>query len=401
VPDTAYYWRIDEVNDADPNSPWKGDIWSFSIPPKTAYNPDPVDGTEFVDPNNIALSWTPGFGAMLHTVYFGDDYDEVDNATGGAPLGAATFNPGPLEREKVYYWRVDESDVVEANKGDIWSFTTPGAAASLEPANGSANVQVNAALSWTPAATADSHDLYFGTDRAVVLNATTASPEYKGNRTIGSESCDPGVLELSSEYFWRVDAVYGTDPVKGLVWNFATADFLLIDDFESYNDIEEDQPDSNRIYLTWIDGFGTTTNGAIAGNLDVPLMAPGRDSAQSMPVSYDNAGKTSEVTKTLTSRKDWTEQGVTKLVVWFSGDSANAADRMFVALGNTIVYHPDDAATQDGGWNEWVIDLQGFADQGVDLTNVGSITIGFGTRNAPVATGGTGMVEIDDIRLIR
>ena len=115
--------------------------------------------------------------------------------------------------------------------------------------------------------------------------------------------------------------------------------------------------------------------------------------------SYDNAGKTSEVTKTLTSGKDWTEQGVTKLVVWFSGDSGNAADRMYVALGNAVVYHPDDAATQDTGWNEWVIDLTEFT--GVDLTNVNTITLGFGTRNAPVATGGIGTVEFDDIRLIK
>jgi len=39
VPGTTYYWRIDEVNDTDPNSPWKGDVWSFSIPPRTAHNP--------------------------------------------------------------------------------------------------------------------------------------------------------------------------------------------------------------------------------------------------------------------------------------------------------------------------------------------------------------------------
>ncbi|MHC4207532.1 MAG: carbohydrate binding domain-containing protein, partial [Planctomycetota bacterium] len=26
----TYYWRIDEVNDADPNSPWKGNVWSFT-----------------------------------------------------------------------------------------------------------------------------------------------------------------------------------------------------------------------------------------------------------------------------------------------------------------------------------------------------------------------------------
>ena len=82
VPGATYYWRIDEVNEADPNSPWKGDVWSFSIPPKTAYNPGPADGAEFVN-LNVALSWTAGFGAKLHTVYIGDSYDDVSSATGG------------------------------------------------------------------------------------------------------------------------------------------------------------------------------------------------------------------------------------------------------------------------------------------------------------------------------
>lgn len=27
----TYYWRIDEVNEAHPNSPWKGDLWTFTV----------------------------------------------------------------------------------------------------------------------------------------------------------------------------------------------------------------------------------------------------------------------------------------------------------------------------------------------------------------------------------
>jgi len=27
----TYYWRVDEVNDANPNSPWMGNIWSFTV----------------------------------------------------------------------------------------------------------------------------------------------------------------------------------------------------------------------------------------------------------------------------------------------------------------------------------------------------------------------------------
>jgi hypothetical protein len=121
---TTYYWRIDEVNDADPNSPWKGKVWSFTVPPKKAYNPVPADRSPFIDSETVILSWTPGFGAMMHTVYFGDDYDTVANATGGKAGALASFNPGPLEIEKTYYWRVDETETGGMHKGDVWTFTT-------------------------------------------------------------------------------------------------------------------------------------------------------------------------------------------------------------------------------------------------------------------------------------
>ncbi|MHC4229611.1 MAG: hypothetical protein ACYSW0_19435 [Planctomycetota bacterium] len=118
-----------------------------------------------------------------------------------------------------------------------------------------------------------------------------------------------------------------------------------------------------------------------------------------MIYSYDNNLKTSEATMTLVSARDWTEEGVTKLSLWFRGASANAADRMFVALnGTAVVYHDDARATQITGWNQWVIDLAAFA--GVDPTNVNTITIGIGTKNSPAA-GGAGTMYFDDIRLYR
>ena len=84
VPGTTYYWRIDEVNDTEPNSPWQGEVWSFSIPPKTTYFPNPADGAESVA-LDTRLSWTAGYGAKLHTVYFGDNFDDVNTAAGGFP----------------------------------------------------------------------------------------------------------------------------------------------------------------------------------------------------------------------------------------------------------------------------------------------------------------------------
>ena len=405
VPGTTYYWRIDEVNDADPNSPWKGNIWSFSIPPKTAYNPDPADGAEFVDPDAI-FTWTGGYGSRLHTVYLGDNYDDINNAVDGTPLGTPSYDPGTLDPEKVLYWRVDEFDGSETHKGDIWAFTTPGAVGNPQPANGAVDVQMNAMLSWTAADSASSHELYLGTAADAVKNATTASPEYVGPKALGSESYDPGKLDWDAGYYWRVDEVYPANTVKGLVWSFSTADFISVDDFESYNDIDPPDAASNRIFDKWIDGFGTTTNGALVGN-DLPPYAEQtivHGDAQSLVYRYDNAGKTSEATLTLVYPRDWTEEGVTRLILWFRGAPANAPERMFVALdGNAVVYHDDPSATQIGKWTAWVIDLSatsGFADQGVNLTNVTTITIGIGTKGSPAA-GGAGQMYFDDIRLYR
>ena len=402
VPGTTYYWRIDEVNDTEPNSPWRGDVWSFSIPPKTAYNPDPADAAESVD-LKAELSWTQGFGSKLHTVYFGDNYDDVDSDSVGFPQGAATYSPGQLEPEKIYYWRVDEFDAVTTHKGDVWAFATPGAVGNPQPSNGATDVQMNAKLNGTAADNAASHELYFGTDKDAVNSATATSPEYVGARALGSESYDPGKLAWDSAYYWRVDEVYPAETVKGLVWNFATADFISVDDFESYNDIDPPDPASNRIFDKWIDGFGTTDNGALVGN-DLPPYAEQNvvhGGGQSMPYAYDNNLKTSEATLTLVSARDWTEEGVTKLLLWFRGGSANAPERMFVAIGgNAVVYHDDQNAAQATGWTAWVIDLQAFADQGVDLANVTTITIGFGTKNSPAA-GGSGRMYFDDIQLVR
>jgi hypothetical protein len=118
-----------------------------------------------------------------------------------------------------------------------------------------------------------------------------------------------------------------------------------------------------------------------------------------MPMSYDNAVGKSEATLTLTSNRNWTVKGVNTLTIWFRGEAANAAENLYVALnGNAIVNHDNPDAAQITSWTPWNIDLQVFADQGVNLANVTSITLGLGNKNNPVA-GGAGMMYFDDIRL--
>jgi len=418
VPGTTYYWRIDEVEAG--GTKHKGDIWSFTVPPRTAYKPQPADGAESVDPK-ATLSWAAGFGAKLHTAYFGDNFDTVSNAAGGLPQGTTSYNPGPLESEKVYYWRVDEFDAVTTHKGTIWSFSTPGAVGNPQPANGAAEVKQNQILSWKPADHAASHQVYFGTDKEAVRSATTASPQYKGSKALGSESYDPGKLEWQTAYYWRVDEVnnlHPKSPWKGPLWSFTTAGFASIDDFEDYN------AGGNQIWWAWKDGLGYAAHGAepaYAGNgsgsavgdettpsyTEETIIHGGR---QAMPVSYDNNkqgyAKYSQVERTLSYPRDWTQQGVSTLVIWFRGRSNNSAERLYVSVANrtgapAAVYHDDTSASQIRDWTKWVVPLQAFTDQGINLTDVDKIAIGIGTQGNTATPGGSGKMYFDDVALYR
>jgi hypothetical protein len=298
---------------------------------------------------------------------------------------------------KTYYWRVDEFDAIETFKGDVWSFITEGAVGSPSPAKGAVDVIQTPVLTWTPGVFADTHEVYFGTDPAAL--------ELKGSGNLGSESFEPGELEWNTTYYWRIDEANNANansPWTGPLWNFTSANFLIIDDMESYNDLDETDPASNRIYLAWVDGFDNpAVNGSVVGYANPPFAEQTivHGGLQSMPFSYDNAVGKSEATLTLTSNRDWTVNGVNTLTIWYRGSSSNAAETMYVILnGSAGVDNDNPEAVQKGSWTEWNIDLQAFADQGVNLSNVTSITLGLGNRANPTA-GGSGMLYFDDIRL--
>jgi hypothetical protein len=473
VPGTTYYWRIDEV---DPDNTYKGDVWSFTVPLKKAFGPNPADGAKFVD-TSVTLAWTPGLGAGVHTVYFGDDFDVVSNATRGTTTGFTTYSPGPLELNKVYYWRVDETDALGTYKGDVWSFTTAGTgggvrgdyyngmnfesyrltrmdpqinftwpdgtspdplvnqdqfsvrwtgeleavftetytfyaraddgvrlwvdgqqlvngwvaqspteysgaidlvaghtyhiqmemyedgvgavaelrwesprtpkqlipqaalsplvkANSPNPPQGATGVKMTPILTWNPGDYAASHEVYFGTDKDAVKDATAASPEYKGTKALGSESHEPGKLAWANTYYWRVDEVNSVNPDSpwiGSVWSFTTGNFLTIDDFEDYG------TNDNQIWYAWHDGTGYGAPGVppyYAGNdsgstIGDEATASGTEESivnsggQSMPYFYDNNKQVcltySEAVLTLTDQRDWTEEQVKALSLCFQG----------------------------------------------------------------------------------
>ena len=116
----------------------------------------------------------------------------------------------------------------------------------------------------------------------------TTAGVYQGRQDAASTTFDPGELEWNKTYYWRVDEVNEADagsPWKGSLWSFTTADFLVIDDFESYTDDE-----GSRIYQTWLDDWADTACGSTVGYLEAPFAEQTivHGGSQSMPLDYNN-----------------------------------------------------------------------------------------------------------------
>ena len=275
----------------------------------------------------------------------------------------------------------------------------PVSAYGPSPANGSVDTGINSKFSWKAGKYAASHIVYFGTDPNALNQVAT--------KALGDESYVPSSpLEFNQTYHWRVDEVNDVHPDSpwiGKIWNFTTGNFLVVEDFEDYNDFEPD-----TVWNTWADGYDDPTNGSSAGYPDPDFFA-GEHYLEdeivhggnwSMPLFYDNSSAMiSEVTRTLNA--DWAEHGFVTLSLWHYGDPNNAPEPMYVALnGNAVVTNDDANVALVAEWTQWDIPLQAFADQGVDLANVGTLSIGFGNKANPVI-GGEGHVFFDDIRLYR
>jgi hypothetical protein len=234
---------------------------------------------------------------------------------------------------------------------------------------------------------------------------------WKGALPAEANSYDPcGLLELGTTHYWRIDEVNDGNQVRGDVWSFTTAEYIVVDDMESYDDV------NNPIYETWVDGCGD--GNGVGGNgtgscIEVGLW-PVYGGSRSMRYSYDNNnpiwpvdGNLSEIERTYSQAQDWTVLGVKALTLYFYGDANNGAEAMYVFIGDdsneaVVIYGSEDGEDVNdvtvAQWHEWNIDLQDFNDGGVDLREVSSVAIGFGDRANP-ETAGSGTVYFDDIRL--
>ena len=206
---TTYYWKVVAKNICGERS---GEEWSFTACalPGTFSNISPSNGSTGVSVD-VDIDWEDSSGATSYDVYFGTSSPPpyVETKTG------SYYDPGTLDYSSTYYWKIVAKNACGITEGSEWNFTTctlPGTFSNLSPSNGATDVSINVDIDWEDSSGATSYDVYFG---------ASSPPPYVETKT--GSYYDPGTLDNSSTYYWKIVAKNSCGSTEGSEWNFTTS----------------------------------------------------------------------------------------------------------------------------------------------------------------------------------
>ena len=270
-------------------------------------------------------------------------------------------------------------------------------------------------LSWTSGAPAEQHFVFLSTNYNKVANAPTDLSALVAILQAGETTYCPDSLALGACYYWRVVEVWDCGTAVGGIWHFRVEDCMIVEDMEAY----DEGCGPTAVWEVWKDGAGDCMG--IGGNgtgSSVYLSTdPVHGGLQSMEYNYDSTGSErecgySEAKKTWPTPLNLVDNFEKALILYFYGDEDNDVESMWIVLSDSTnedqstygVYGDPESDIQVEDWEIWAIDI---ADQfpTVDLSNVASVSIGFGLRDVSRCGIGTypgdptGTVYFDDIAL--
>jgi len=187
--------------------------------PNPAISPNPANNATLV-PISTNLSWSSGGGAPTgYKVYFGQDAENLEVVANQAET---VFDPAVnLEFGKTYFWNVDPfndfgnaSDIAEL---PLWQFSTAtGVAITPSPANNATGWDAsNRLLNWADVTGASGYKVYVGT-------ATGTYDLISGAEVLVSEYTHTQNWAYSTDIFWKVVTLNGSQEVDGTEWKFTT-----------------------------------------------------------------------------------------------------------------------------------------------------------------------------------
>ena len=450
-----YFWRIDEVNAPPDATIYKGNIWRFEVEPlarpiatltatASSETEDPsltIDGSGLDEHDGHSVSkkdmwlgsptgndpvwvqyvfdkayelyeiwiWNHNSGAegvlgygfkdvIVTYSQDGTDWIELGQFEFIQATGAPGYTPNTIitgDGISAKFIRLTANSnwsllgLPQAGLSEVRFYAIPRHARKPQPFSGAVNVDPRTTLSWRAGRDAESHDVYLSSDPQSI--GQPASHLAK----VTDSYFDPQAsnLLMGETYHWAIHETSEATMWPGDTWHFTTSDYVTIDDFEKYNNIEET---GTTIYQTWIDGWDQNNNNGQAGHLDPPFaeVVTVHTGQQSFPFYYNTKnGLLSEATRTFQTEQDWTRAGATQLVVFIHGQASNQAGRVYAKINGSQTVYADVAASIQENWTRWVIDLDGISSR----QNVRTLTLGVTDTNNNV----TGIVYVDDIRLYR
>ena len=244
---------------------------------------------------------------------------------------------------------------------EVRFFSIPVKAREPEPADGGTSDTLDVVLGWRAGREAGTHQVLFSSDSAAVLDGTAVV----GSSTENSYDVSSLGLEYGTLYFWSINEVNELETPTtyvGDVWSFFTPDWLVVDNFNQYDD------ECERIFFTWLDGIGHNGSegidgcsvpafdgnltGSIVGN-DVSPFAEKTIvvSGSAMPLNYDN------------SFSPYYSEAASDDFVLPSNWTKGGADTLSISLRGSAPAFVEDPATGNFTMGAAGTDIWGTADE--------------------------------------
>jgi len=408
---TTYYWRIDEVNDLNPESPWIGNIWSFSIADFIIVD----DFEDYDSDNQVWWTWKDGLGYGTP-----GSWEILGNNTGSV-VGDET-TPSYTEetiihggKQSMPFWYNNDKQgyakYSEAEKTLIYprDWTKESVSELSLWFHGRSDFTGNFIEEPIGVFTINSSGTDIGGERDQFHFA------YKS--LTGPGSIVARIESIENTHEWAKAGVMirqSLDEISKNAFVYVTPSNGIA--FQTRAEWRQSSVAMNQTEITaplWLklerDVAGNFTasysvngtawqtvhnavpmNISMSSNVYIGLALTAHNSDAISQAVFSN------VTITGTVSEQWEHQDI--------GIVNNDPEPMYVAVANragtsAVIYHDDPNAVRIDTWTEWIIPLQTFADQGIDLIDVDRIAIGFGTRGNLTVPGGRGKMYFDDIRI--
>ncbi len=401
----TYYWRVDEVNNVETPNIWQGNLWDFTT--QEYFVVDDFEDYNDFEPDRIFDKWIDGYGIATNGSTIG--YPNPDFAAGGHFVETGFVHEGAQSIPYFYDNSTAGNSEAIMTLSSLRDWTKNGVSTlSLWFRGNPEGFVEDPADTYTITAsgtdiwgTADEFHYVFkqlsgpGSIVAKVESVENTDPWAKAGVMI-RQTLDPGskfaAVYITPENGCRFQArlIPAVDATSDT--SVATAGQMAIT-APYWVKIERDAAGNFNGYYssdgtTWVAMSWNPQNIPMPPDVYIGLAVTSHNANTTCIAEISNVQTTGTV-----SPQIWTQQAIGVEM------PSNDAEQMYVALnGSALVYNDNPDASQIDDWTQWNIDLQEFADQGVDLTNVNTITIGFGDRSNQQPSG-SGLVYFDDIRL--